>query len=453
MANVLGTGGNDTLNGTSADDSIDGGAGNDRIDALEGSDSVQGEAGNDTLFGRGGSDSLRGGDGADELYGGSGNDVLDGGAGVDYARFNEATAGANINLAAGTATDGLGGTDSLVAIENIGGTLFADAIIGDANANTLFGSDGNDSLSGGEGDDFLNGETGNDSLVGGGGNDQLNGHEGNDTLDGGAGHDFANYLSTTTGIVVNLSLGTASDGLGGTDVLVGIESVFASPLNDTLAGDANANALLGNGGHDAISGGSGNDTLSGQAGNDTVDGGAGVDLATFVGVRSNFTVVTTGPFAFTVSGGAEGSDVLLGIERLQFSNAKIAFDLAGNAGNAALLVGALMGKDGLKSVSTVGSVLALLDGGQSLADLCALAVSAGVTIALAGGSGNDLFATLLVRNLLGVADPSTIGLVQGLLDSGAFTQASLLATACTLEINKSNIDLVGLTQIGLVYGP
>jgi Ca2+-binding RTX toxin-like protein len=104
---VVGTPGNDVINGTSGADSIAAGAGDDRVfgnagaDTLEGGDGndhlagedqttgggdgspamigndrLFGNAGNDQLVGGGGNDYLVGGTGDDEIYGGSGNDVF-----------------------------------------------------------------------------------------------------------------------------------------------------------------------------------------------------------------------------------------------------------------------------------------------------------------------------------------------------------------------------------------
>src|SRR5262249_46457008 len=62
---IVGTAGNDTLNGTSF------------------ADTLQGLAGNDVLNGNGGNDVFIGGDGNDTLNGNNGNDTLTGGTGND----------------------------------------------------------------------------------------------------------------------------------------------------------------------------------------------------------------------------------------------------------------------------------------------------------------------------------------------------------------------------------
>jgi len=101
------------------------------------------------------------------LYAQSGSELLDGGTGIDTASF--AFAGTYdstlvIDLNAGTA-DSAYVHDSLVAIENITGSVYADMIIGDSHANVLSGQQGDDTIAGGGGMDSLYGGKGNDVFV------------------------------------------------------------------------------------------------------------------------------------------------------------------------------------------------------------------------------------------------------------------------------------------------
>lgn len=59
-------------------------SGNDRLQGGIWADKIHGLAGNDLLIGSGGNDTLYGGTGADDLYGGAGSDVLFGSAGADF---------------------------------------------------------------------------------------------------------------------------------------------------------------------------------------------------------------------------------------------------------------------------------------------------------------------------------------------------------------------------------
>ena len=57
------------------DDKLIGSFGNDILEGFKGSDQIDGKAGNDTLYGDGGRDRLDGGDGVDTLNGGKGRDT------------------------------------------------------------------------------------------------------------------------------------------------------------------------------------------------------------------------------------------------------------------------------------------------------------------------------------------------------------------------------------------
>ena len=131
-----------------------------------------GNVGGNTITGGAGDDHLSGGDGADTLIGGLGDDVLDGGAAKDVVSYISATKGVKVDLNITDAQDTVGaGHDTLIAIENLTGSGFAD---------TLIGNNGNN---------ILNGGAGGDTLIGGGGNDRLIGRGASDTMTGGTGAD------------------------------------------------------------------------------------------------------------------------------------------------------------------------------------------------------------------------------------------------------------------------
>jgi Ca2+-binding RTX toxin-like protein len=235
----------------------------------EGDDSLYGGAGDDVMLGSDGIDVVVGGDGDDELWGGAGADTLDGGNDFDLVRYLDSESGVVVNLITGVALDGFGSTDTLISIERVHGSDFADQITGDASVNRLFGWGGDDSILGGEGDDILLGGLGNDKIFGGLGNDEIWGEAGNDRLDGGEGADLARYLNSTSGMMAYLAEGYALDGMGGTDQLISIEHVHGSGFADLLIGSGEANRLFGMAGSDTLYGAGGNDTLSGGAGGDT----------------------------------------------------------------------------------------------------------------------------------------------------------------------------------------
>ena len=152
-------------------DTIDGGQGYDRADYQWMTGAVQvdlsagiahdGQGGIDTLINiegvRGSTfdDTLVGSNGVFESFEGrEGNDYIDGKGGEDRVDYKFAIAGANVNLAAGTAQDGYGYTDTFINIEDARGSRdFADTLIGNSSDNRLEGMGGSDTIDGGAGID------------------------------------------------------------------------------------------------------------------------------------------------------------------------------------------------------------------------------------------------------------------------------------------------------------
>ena len=85
-----------------------------------------------------------------------------------------------LNIA--SASGGYARFDTLVSIENVQGSEFADQLTGDGGENTLKGLGDADILRGLGGDDDLIGGSGGDKLTGGMGKDELAGNSGNDTF-------------------------------------------------------------------------------------------------------------------------------------------------------------------------------------------------------------------------------------------------------------------------------
>ncbi|MGQ9370018.1 M10 family metallopeptidase C-terminal domain-containing protein, partial [Azospirillum sp. A39] len=253
---LVGGAGDDVLSGGDGDDTLAGGAGNDALDGGAGSDTadygaataavvaglaagsggdaagdtlggvenlagsafadvltgdgaanrLSGGGGGDRLSGDGGDDTLEGGDGDDTLAGGAGSDSLVGGAGIDTADYAASAAAVATDLATASGGDAAG--DTLVGIENVVGSVFADSVTGDGGANLLAGGSGADVLSGGAGADTLDGGADADALdggadadlvLGGAGNDTLSGGGGADTLSGGAGDDLFLFAAAGDG--------------------------------------------------------------------------------------------------------------------------------------------------------------------------------------------------------------------------------------------------------------
>ena len=236
---------------------ISGADANVGVDTFTGVSQVRGSSHNDELFG---SDTLL----VTEVFRGqAGNDLIDGRGGQDRADYNGSNSGVTVTLGeigfAGTASDGfinavtgLNGTDTLYNIEQIRGSNSGDTLTGNSGDNRFIGLAGNDTINGMGGVDWV---------------------------------DY-NIFGDQTGIVATMGTsgigtGTVTDGLAGTDTLIGIENVRGTIAADAITGDDGANVFEGLAGNDTLNGGGGNDTLIGGLGSDTLTGGAGNDTFVF----------------------------------------------------------------------------------------------------------------------------------------------------------------------------
>ncbi|MEO5374344.1 MAG: cadherin-like domain-containing protein, partial [Alphaproteobacteria bacterium] len=455
-ANTLSGGaGNDLLQGGAGADALDGGTGTDTVTYADAASAItadlasgQGSGGDaegdrftsienltgsafaDTLRGDGATNILSGGDGDDLLEGRGGTDTLVGGAGLDTASYASSAVAVTVSLTTGTGSGGDAQGDVLSQVENLAGSALGDSLTGDGGINTLSGGDGGD---------------------------VLEGRGGADLIDGGAGIDTASYLSSQTGVTVNLAAGISLGGDAEGDTFRDVENLTGSAFGDVLTGDAGDNLMEGRGGADLIDGGTGSDTasyansgaavtvdlatgtgrggdaegdtltniesvlgsgladtlsgsagadtLSGAAGNDVLDGGAGADrldggagadTATYA--RSSASVAVDLASGSGLGGDAEG-DVLSGIEIVTGS----AFDdtLMGGAGADTLQGGA--GNDLLAGRSGADT----LDGGAGLDTVTYVDATGAVTVDLASGqgSGSDAQGDRLmgIENLIGTA--------------------------------------------------
>ncbi len=244
-------------------------------DVLVGIGATRGSAFHDRLIGNADNNWFRGE---------GGNDTIEGGGGIDLVSYWSADTSAIVDFEAGTASDGLGGTDSLSSIEDVVGSMnWGDKLHGSSVANRLNGYAGNDFLEGRGGNDVLLGGVGDDLLDGGEGQDQVFGEEGNDnltldagddTLDGGLGADWLRVTGSAA-VTIDLSKTIAQVTGYGNDRIVGIENVSGGGGADKIYGDSGINIFHGNAGNDFLYAGTGADTLAGGLGQDVLHGGAG----------------------------------------------------------------------------------------------------------------------------------------------------------------------------------
>lgn len=123
---------------------------------------------------------------------------------------------------------------------------------------------------------YIYGTPGNDDLCYAGDEFtwKLQGQGGNDTLSGdeyGASETFASYSETTSGVLIDLSLGFASGIDCGVDLIYRIHNAEGGSGNDTIVGGGlseGGETLIGNNGNDTLMAGQSYSFLSGGSGSD-----------------------------------------------------------------------------------------------------------------------------------------------------------------------------------------
>ena len=192
-----------------------------------------------------------------------------------------------------------------------------------------------------------------------------------------------------------------------------------------------------------------NDTLAVNTASATVDGLAGIDTLTFKEPANRFKLQSSGyGYALTRTDGT-GTIDLTNVERVSFSDQKLALDMGGHAGSVARILGAVFGAASVSNAAYVGIGLGLLDSGQyTESSLMAYALQ----VALGPQASAKAVVDLLYTNVVGVPpDPVTEKSFVDLLNNNVHTPASLGLLAANTDLNLSNIHLTGLSQTGLAF--
>ena len=192
-----------------------------------------------------------------------------------------------------------------------------------------------------------------------------------------------------------------------------------------------------------------NDTIKGQPGTDFFDGGLGIDTVVYSGPQERYSITKSGNrYVVSEPTGSDDTDYLSNIERLQFSNGKVALDLGGNAGQAARLIGALLGPSFIKDKALAGVVIGLVDQDYSIENIANFGLNTSFYLALAGSTKNEDFVNHVFRNVVG--RPPEVNEQKTYVDmlNAGTSQAALAVMAAGTEFTASQIGLTGLTSHG-----
>lgn len=191
-------------------------------------------------------------------------------------------------------------------------------------------------------------------------------------------------------------------------------------------------------------------TLKDWATSGRYTGGEGVDTLVFSKTRASYNVTRT-PASINITDISSGaSDLLTKFERLQFSDAGVAYDLDGSAGNVSKILGALWGSGSVTSAKMVGAGLSLFDQGLDTKQVMHIALPARLG---ASYQAADVI-TLLYQNLTHKnpnLDELNYWQSQVGIGKPFDSYDSLAIYASELALNTSAIGLTGLQSSGVSY--
>lgn len=216
--------------------------------------------------------------------------------------------------------------------------------------------------------------------------------------------------------------------------------------SDAIYGSYGSDVINSRNGNDYIYGNGGNDILVGDAGNDYYNGGTGVDGINYSSARNNF-IITKDSSACSVTDsiGQNGTDTLVGVERISFSDGTYALDtgVGENAGEAYRIYQAAFGRtpDSAGLAYWIGQI----DNGADLVDVASQFMTSTNEFSNMYGSNptTSEFVDRLYQNVLGRSgEAAGVAYWEGQLYSGAENRAQVMVG---FSESAENVSLVGQT--------
>ena len=285
---------------------------------------------------------------------------------------------------------------------------------------------------------FINGKTdkGAETIVGSDLNDYIRPLGGSDFIDGKKGADtvFVFWPASKFNIVT-LQGTTYLDAVSGasrSDKLV-LRNVEAIEFSDKVVSLEIADVYVS------------------TASKDNFDGGPGVDTVTYTGNSTDYILKPDGTGIEVSSiNFSEGSDWLLNVERLQFKDKGLAFDLDKNAGIAAKTLGLVFGSDAVALPNYVGICLDLLER-QNYTQNSLMQAALSVRLGADSSDPGKVVDFLFMQLTKGLPSPQDKATFVNLIVNQTYSIESLAVTAADLSLNPISTALVGLATTGLPY--
>ncbi len=272
-----------------------------------------------------------------------------------------------------------------------------------------------------------------EKLTGTAGDDDFYPRGGWDMIDGGAGADVVHVqgnagdykVTNINGVIYIDSVSAASSSIQETQ-LINVEKIQFDDKSLDLTAPMH---------------------FTNHAGGERFQGGAGLDVLSYELSRSSYDVSKSGNlFVVTDNVSNGGVDLLSSIERLTFKDVNVALDLDGNAGDVVKIIGAVFGASALKThPEYVGIGLAYRDAGMSFNALMSLALTAANL-----NSASGLVSQLWLNVMHQAGSDAQLQPFLQMLSAGT-SPVDLAAMAANAAQNLASINLVGLSNTGVVY--
>jgi len=255
------------------------------------------------------------------------------------------------------------------------------------------------------------------------------------------GLDQINLANYTGGAYINMGVQ-----ITGASHLVGV-SMSVADHQLQLNGSAPASLrwfygefenCVGSAGNDLITGNNLNNVITGGAGNDTIDGVSGLDVCTYSGVASAYSIASGASLTWTVRdtvSNRDGTDTLTHINRLQFTNTNVALDIGSTetAGSVYMLYQASFNRT--PDAVGLGYWINAVDKGANIITTVAASFVASPEFVGKYGSNpsNASYVDNLYQNVLHRAgDSGGVAYWNQQLNNGAATKAFVLEQFATL---------------------
>ncbi|MFZ6712507.1 DUF4214 domain-containing protein [Undibacterium sp. TC9W] len=223
-----------------------------------------------------------------------------------------------------------------------------------------------------------------------------------------------------------------------------------SAVGKNVNGTEGNDYLTGSSLNDVFLAGSGNDIIIAGGGDDIITGGNGLDTLVYTGKMANYTISGNATSLVVKDNfGKDGTDTAGQVERLQFADVTVAFDVNGVAGQAYRIYQAAFGRK--PDLAGLGYWIKDMDKGSSLTTVAAGFFQSAEFKQLYGS--NPSISTLInnfYQNVLHRApDQAGFDYWSNQLNKEMISPAGALASFCESAENQAQV--IGQIQNGVVY--